>query len=63
MALVLSTTKSGERRNKQVYAVGDGLSDVGVSAELLAEADQDERLNQRVDAAFHRVALLGRKNP
>jgi hypothetical protein len=30
---------------------------------LLAEADEDEGLNQPVEVSSHRVALLGPKNP
>jgi hypothetical protein len=30
---------------------------------LLAEADEHQRLNELVCVAFHRAALLGRKNP
>jgi hypothetical protein len=39
------------------------LGEVGVGAKLLAEADEDQRLNEAVYVASHRVALLGRKNP
>ena len=62
-ALVLSTKKSGERRNSQIDAVSDRLGKVAVGAKLLAEANEDQRLNEAVYVSSHRVALLGRENP
>jgi len=47
-ALVLSTKKSGKRRNSKINAVCDGLGNVRVGAELLPEADKDEGLNEPV---------------
>jgi hypothetical protein len=63
IALLLSTKKSGERGNNEVNAVSDRLGEVAVGAKLLAEADEDEGLDQPVYVASHRVALLGPKNP
>ena len=63
MALVLSSKKSGERGNNEVNAVSDRLGEVAVGAKLLAEADEDEGLDEPVEVSSHRVALLGRKNP
>ena len=63
IALLLSTKKSGERGNSQINAVGDCLGEVAVGAKLLAEANEDQRLNESVYVASHRVALLGRENP
>jgi hypothetical protein len=56
---LLSTKKSGSRRNSGVYALGDRSSQLGVGAELLAQADQEQGADNRVDVAAH-VALLGR---
>ena len=61
MALVLSSKKFGKRGNKEVDAVGDRLGEVGIGAKLLAEADEDQRLNEAVYVASHRLALLGRR--
>jgi hypothetical protein len=47
-ALVLSTKKSGKRRNSEINAVRDCLGEVRVGAKLLAEADENQRLNQLV---------------
>jgi hypothetical protein len=47
-ALVLSTKKSGKRRNSKINAVCDYLGEVRVGAKLLAEANEDEGLNQPV---------------
>jgi hypothetical protein len=63
IALLLSTKKSGERGNNEVDAVSDRLGEVTVGAKLLPKADEDQRLNESVYVASHRVALLGRKNP
>jgi len=54
-ALVLSTKKSGKRRNSKINAVSDCLGEVRVGAKLLAEADEDEGLNQPVEVSFHGV--------
>ena len=43
--------------------MSDRLGKVAIGAKLLAEADEDQRLNESVCVASHRVALLGRKNP
>jgi hypothetical protein len=59
----VSSKKSGERGNNKVNAVGDRLGEIAVGAKLLSEADKDEGLNEPVEVSFHRVALLGRKNP
>jgi 3-methyladenine DNA glycosylase/8-oxoguanine DNA glycosylase len=37
------------------------LKDVG--AQLLAEPNENEGLDQPVEVSFHRLALLGRENP
>ena len=63
IALLLSTKKTGERGNSEIDAVSDRLGEVAVGAKLLAEANEDQRLNQPVYVASHRVALRGRKNP
>jgi len=43
--------------------VSDRLGKVRVGAELLPEPNKNEGLNQPVEVSFHRLALLGRKNP
>ena len=63
IALLLSTKKAGERGNSEINAVSDCLGEVAIGAELLPEADEDQRLNEAVYVASHRVALRGRKNP
>ena len=62
-ALVPSRAQSSEQGNSYVDAVGDRLGEVRVGAKLLPEANKDQRLNESVYVASHRVALLGRKNP
>ena len=59
----MSTKKTSQRSEHKVDAVGDRLGEVGIGAELLAEADEDQRLNESVYVASHRVALRGRENP
>ena len=61
MALVPSREESGEQGNSHVYAVCDRLGEIRISAKLLAEAYEDESLDDAVEVAFHGVALLGRK--
>jgi hypothetical protein len=63
LALVPSRAESSEQGNSHVYAVCDRLCEIRIGAKLLAEADEDQRLDQLVEVAFHSVALLGRKNP
>jgi hypothetical protein len=43
--------------------MSDRLREIRISAKLLPETDEDQRLNESVYVASHRVALLGRKNP
>jgi hypothetical protein len=59
----MSTKKTSQRSKHKIDAVSDGLGEVAVGAELLPEADKDQRLNESVYVASHRVALRGRKNP
>lgn len=63
IALLLSSKKSCKRGNNEVNALGDRLGEVRVGAQLLAEADKDEGLNQTVEVSSHRLALLGQENP
>ena len=49
----MSTKKTTQRSKHKVDAVGHGLGELGIGAEFLAEADQNERLNQGVPAASH----------
>jgi hypothetical protein len=63
LPLLLSTKKLADRGHKQINAVSDRLGEVAVGAKLLAEADEDEGLNEPVEVSFHGVALRGRKNP
>lgn len=48
IALLLSTMKSCEQGNSYINGVSDGSSEIRISAELLAESDEDQRLNQSV---------------
>jgi len=63
MALVPSREESGEQGNSHINAVSDCLGEIAVGAKLLAQANEDQRLNESVYVASHRVALLGLKNP
>ena len=58
-----SRAESRQQGDSEVNAVSDGLGEFAVGAKLLAEADEDQRLNESVEVSSHRVALLGRKNP
>jgi hypothetical protein len=59
----MSTKKTSQRFKHKIDAVGDRLGEVRIGAKLLAEADEDEGLNEPVEVSSHRVALLGQKNP
>jgi hypothetical protein len=61
-ALEVSTEQSSQRGNSEVNGMRHCLSNLGVGAQLLAEANKNKRLNQRVNAAFH-VCHPWRKNP
>jgi hypothetical protein len=61
-ALEVSTEQSSQRGNSEINGMRHRLSNLGVSAEFLAEADEDERLNQCVDAAFHRGPSLAKES-
>ena len=43
--------------------MSDSLGEIRVGAELLAEANEDQRLDRPVEVSSHRLALLGRENP
>lgn len=58
-----SRAESRQQGNNQIDGVSDRLGEIRIGAELLAEADEDEGLNQLVEVSSHRVALRGRKNP
>ena len=58
-----SRAESRQQGNSQINAVSDHLGKVAIGAELLAQADEDQRLNEAVYVASHRMALPGRKNP
>jgi hypothetical protein len=59
----MSTKKTSQSPKHKINAVSDRMGYVRIGAKLLAEADEDEGLNEAVCVASHRVALLGRKNP
>ena len=43
--------------------MGDRSGEVRVGAKLLADAYEDEGLDEPIKVSFHRLALLGRENP
>jgi len=51
----MSTKKTSQRSEHKINAVGDRLGKVAVGAKLLAEANEDEGLNDAVEVAFHGV--------
>jgi hypothetical protein len=59
----MSTKKTGQRSKHEINAVSDRLGEIRVRAKLLAQADENEGLNESVYVASHCVALRGRKNP
>ena len=60
---MVSTGKDAGHAGKHLEKIVQCSSGRRVGAELLAQADQDERLQGGVPAALHCVALLGQKNP
>jgi hypothetical protein len=54
----MSTKKSGCCGNGGVNALGNGSSQLGVGAKLLAQADQEQGTNDGVHVAFHVVTWL-----
>ena len=62
IALLVSSKKTGERGNNEVDAVSDRLGEIAVGAKLLAEADEDEGLNEPVEVSFHRGPSLAKES-
>jgi hypothetical protein len=51
----MSTKKTSQSPKHKINAVCDRLGEVRVGAKLLAEANEDEGLNEPVEVSFHRV--------
>ena len=62
MALVPSRAESGKQGNSHVYAVCDRLGEIRISAKLLAEAYEDESLDDAVEVAFHGEPSVARES-
>jgi hypothetical protein len=57
-----SRAESSQQGNSYIDAVSDCLSKVAVGAELLAETNKDESLDDAVEVAFHGEPSVARES-
>jgi hypothetical protein len=62
MALVPSRAKASQQGNSHVYAVCDRLGEIRIGAKLLSETNEDQRLDDAVEVAFHGEPSVARES-